>query len=603
MPTAYSAPVDDYVFLMHDVIKPICPNALAGMSKQETVEVLGQAARFYEEVWAPLDAPGDEEGCVLDGNAVRTPKAYKAGYASACEAGWNAVSVPEEFGGAGLSEQVGLAIREFSASACNSLGLYIGLTAGAQATLRRTGDDWMRIHVVPAMVAGRWAGTMCLTEPHCGTDLRLMKTKAVQQPDGTWRVTGTKIFISGGDQDLTENVIHLVLAKIPDETGKIKEDLSTVSLFMVSKRTVDPGTGRLGDSNGVTAVGVEHKMGLKGCATCALAFENCIAYKLGETKGVAGQDRKSSAGMSGMFDMMNSARLGTGLQALASASRAYGHAANYARERVAGRATKPQDRSGKAADPIIVHPDVRRLLLKQASFLEGARALALYVRAFLDETDPALKTERNHVAGVLTPVVKAYFSDRAFESANDAMQLMGGHGYIRDNGVEQLVRDARIFQLYEGANGVQAFDLAQRKLIGGEGKALWMLLDSIEQTCREPAGSEPLRIHAKALADACGVTRESANWLLDPARDPYDIGGSSYDFLTMLGIVAIAYMWLLTERAALVAPAGDVASAFRERKAALSRYWFARELPVVSALKSRIFTGSGCLMELPAEQF
>ncbi|SCU75774.1 putative acyl-CoA dehydrogenase [Cupriavidus necator] len=603
MSTKYKAPVDDYVFLLHDVIAPIAPHALGDLERDDTRQVLEQAARFFEEVWAPLDAPADEEGCHFEDGVVRTPAGYPAGYAALCEAGWNRVSVPEALGGAGLPETIGQAVREFSASACNSLGLYAGLTAGAHATVRRTGESWMLRHVVPAMVEGRWAGTMCLTEPHCGTDLRLMKTRAVPQEDGSWRLSGTKIFISGGDQDLTENVIHLVLAKVPDESGRLHDDLSTVRLFMVPKRVVNPETGTLGGPNGVVVAGIEHKMGLKGSATCTMSFEHALAYPLKESSQPAGTQRKSSAGMSGMFDMMNSARLGTGLQALSSATRAYGHAADYARERLAGRAAKAEDRTGGAADPIVVHPDVRRLLMQQASFLEAGRALALHVRTLLDEPDAALRDSRSAIGSLLTPVVKAFFSDRSFESANDAMQLMGGHGYIRDNGVEQLVRDCRIFQLYEGANGVQALDLVLRKLPAGDGRALHDFLELVEGTASEAGQREPFRAHADALRQAAQEIRACANWFADPGRDPYDAGGSSRDFLTMMGILACAWAWLRISDVSLGLLPTAANRQFLERKLELSRYWFARELPLVSALRQRVETGAACLMAMPADQF
>lgn len=603
MPTAYQAPVDDYLFILHDVFKEETATSLAAMSRSDTREVLEQAARFYEQKWAQLDAPGDEHGCRLDQGVVTTPPGFKEGYRDMCDAGWNSVSAPEELGGAGLSDLIGQAVREFAASACNSLGLYAGLTAGAHATIRRTGEDWMKRHVVPQMVVGRWSGTMCLTEPHCGTDLRLMTTRAIPQPDGTYRVTGTKIFISGGDHDLTENVVHLVLAKTPDDEGRIVNDLSRVALFLVSKRTVDPGSGALGERNGVITAGLEHKMGLKGNATCTMAFEDAVGYRLGQSQGAQGQQRKSSAGMSGMFDMMNSARLGTGLQALASAQRAYSHGAQYARDRVAGRAAKAQDRTGAAADPIIAHPDVRRLLLRQASFIEGARALAVYVRTLLDDSSQSHGVPRALIGSFLTPVVKAFFSDRSSESANDAMQLMGGHGYIRENGVEQLVRDCRIFQLYEGANGVQAFDLALRKLPIADGKVLDGFAHLIAEAIADVKKSANLRELAEGLESATQELRDAGAWLRDASRDPYDIGGASYDFLNMVGIVAIALMWLRAARTVEALAELGHPSGLAERKVALARYWFEREVPMVSALAKRLRIGAGSLMDLPADAF
>lgn len=603
MPTSYKAPVDDFLFLLHDAFAVETSSALGELSRADTAQILGEAARFFEEQWTPLDAPGDLEGCRFEQGVVKTPAGYKAGYDAMREAGWNSVAAPAEYGGAGLPELIGQAVGEFSSSSCNALGLYAGLTFGAHATIQRTGAPWMRAHLVPRMVQGEWAGTMCLTEPNCGTDLRLMKTRAIAQPDGTWRVTGTKIFISGGDQDLTDNVVHLVLAKVPDEAGRLHDDLATVSLFLVCKRAVDPDTGAMGGSNGVTVAGIEHKMGLKGSATCTMAFDNAVAYRLGESRSATGEERKSSAGMSGMFDMMNSARLGTGLQALASANRAYGHAAQYARERVAGRAAKAQDRTGAPADPIIVHPDVRRLLLKQASFLEGARALGLYVRTLLDDSSERSGVPRALIGSLLTPVVKAFFSDRSSETANDAMQLMGGHGYIRENGVEQLVRDCRIFQLYEGANGVQALDLALRKLQSGKGLALTALLEIFQEEAQQARRHEALGSGAEAVRQACLEVQAAATWLRGAERDPYDVGAGSYDFLNMLGILSLAVMWL---RQAVVASdllATSQNPAFLQRKLVLARHWLAYELPAIPMLRRRIEHGAAGFMELPADQF
>lgn len=603
MPTAYKAPVDDFVFLLHEVIAPAGGHPVGGNSADDTRQILEQAAKFFEEVWSPLDAVGDDRGCSLENGEVKTPEGFKAAYDAYREAGWNSVTAPAEYGGAELPELIGQAVREFSASASNSLGLYSGLTNGAHATIRRNGEAWMLKHVVPRMVEGRWTGTMCLTEPHCGTDLRLMKTRAVPHPDGTYRVNGTKIFISGGDHDLAENIIHLVLAKVPDGTGRYTDDLASVNLFLIPKLSVSPETGELGSRNGVTVGGVERKMGLKGNATCTLYFEESVAYRLGGSSEVGGAAKRSSAGMSGMFEMMNSARLGTGLQALASAQRAYSHSASYARERLAGRAAISADRSGGAADPIIVHPDVRRLLLKQASFIEGARALGLFVRELLDEPDEGKRAPSVAMGSLLTPVVKAYFSDRSFESANDAMQIMGGHGYIHENGVEQLVRDARIFQLYEGANGVQALDLALRKLPANGGKAFSDFLSMINLTAAEAGRHEELELYAQGMIDAAKHVRECSRWFSDQGRTPYDYGASSYDFLTIMGIFTCGFMWLLMAAAAVSKQRSRQDSGFYQRKLVLARYWFEREMPMISSLRQRVETGDACLMALSPEMF
>ena len=602
MPTLYKAPVNDFVFLLHEVFAPAGGHPVGELSPEDTRDVLQQAARLLEDVWAPLDSVGDEQGCTLEDGKVSTPRGFKSAYAAYCDAGWNSVSVPADQGGAGLPEVIGQAIREFTASANNALALYPALTEAAHATIARTGDGWMKKYVVPPMVAGRWTGTMCLTEPHCGTDLRLMKTKVTAQPDGSYRLSGTKTFISGGDHDIAENVIHLVLAKMPDEHGRYPDELGAVHLFLVAKNSVDPDSGAMGSYNGVSVGGLEHKMGLKGSATCTLYFENSVAWRLGEPS-LSGGVKRSSSGMSGMFEMMNFARLGTGLQALASAQRAYGHAANYARERRAGRAAEPADRTGGLADPIIVHPDVRRLLLKQASFIEAARALGLYVRMLLDEPDPTHRATNVAIGSFLTPVVKAYFSDRSFESANDAMQLMGGHGYIRGNGLEQIVRDSRIFQLYEGANGVQALDLALRKLPADGGRGFADYIEIIVDTAAHASKEEVLHGFAQGLLDAARHVKACGDWFKDGQRTPYDVGASSNDFLTMVGILSCGFMWLLIAGAAARKLPHSSKAAFYERKLALATYWFEREMPMIPALRQRVESGSACLMGLAAEDF
>lgn len=603
MPTAYNAPVDDFVFLLHEVIAPAGGDAVGGNTADDTRQILEQAGKFFTEVWAPLDAVGDDLGCSFEEGEVKTPRGFKAAYDAYRDAGWNSVTAPAAYGGAELPELIGQAVREFSASANNSLGLYPGLTNGAHATIRRNGQAWMLKHVVPPMVEGRWSGTMCLTEPHCGTDLRLMKTRAALQADGSYRINGTKIFISGGDHDLTENICHLVLAKVPDTHGQYTDDLALVHLFLVPKFQVNPETGEVGPRNGVSVGGIERKMGLKGNATCTLYFEDAIGYRIGGSSAATGAEKRTSTGMSSMFEMMNFARLGTGLQALGSAQRAYEHSANYARERLAGRAANPADRSGGAADPIIAQPDVRRLLLKQASFIEGARALGLFVRLLLDEPDAQKKASSAAIGSLLTPVVKAYFSDRSFASTNDAMQIMGGHGYIHENGVEQLVRDARIFQLYEGANGVQALDLALRKLSGDGGKAFAQFLSLINETTAESGRHEELDALAQGMTEAATHVRECGQWFLSKDRGPYDIGASSYDFLTMMGVFSCGFMWLLMAAAAFTRLRARPESEFHQRKLVLAQYWFEREMPAIVSLRRCIETGKGSLMVLAQERF
>lgn len=602
MPTQYKAPVEELVFLIHEVIAPGGGHLPPDSSPDETRRILEQAARFFEEVWAPLDAAGDDEGCSIHLGDVRTPRGFKGAHDACRAAGWNSITAPLEYGGAGLPELIGQAVREFAASSNNSLGLYGGLTNAAHATVRRNGEPWMLRHVVPRMVSGEWAGTMCLTEPHCGTDLRLMKTRAAVRPDGSFTIRGTKIFITGGDHDLAENIVHLVLAKLPQEDGRYADDLSGVTLFLVPKRSIDPQTGAIGAPNGVTVGGVERKMGLKGSATCTLYFEDAIGFRLGNPAAAHNAGKASSAGMAGMFEMMNSARVGTGLQALASAQRAYAHSADYARTRLAGRAAVPEHRTPGAADPIIVHPDVRRLLMKQASFIEAGRALGMYVRSLLDEPDPGRRESSAAMGALLTPVVKAYLTDRAFESTNDAMQVMGGHGYIHDNGVEQLVRDARIFQLYEGANGVQALDLVTRKLPARGGRPFAEFIEMLKTAAAEASRNEQLFEHAKALMHASGDLEACGAWMLDKRRNPNDLGGSSYDFLTLMGTCSLGFMWILMS-AAVLGQRDRRESPFGARKLALAHYWFEREMPIITALRVRIESGHESLMALEADLF
>lgn len=599
MATLYKAPVQDYVFLLHDVFGPRFPGLLGDLARDDTATLLEEAAKLLEEVWAPLDEVGDQQGCTFAQGTVKTPSGFKHAFDLYRNAGWNSISASVEDGGGGLPNVMAQALREFTSAANNSLGLYFGLTNGAHATIRRNGEDWMRQHVVPRMARGEWTGTMCLTEPHCGTDLRLMKTKAVPRQDGSYRITGTKIFISAGDHDLAENIVHLVLAKVPDEQGRLADTLGSVNLFLVPKWNVDPASGALGARNGVTTGGIEHKMGLKGNATCTLNFEDAIGWRIGGSQeGVAG--KSSSTGMSGMFELMNHARVNTGIQSLGSAARAHGHAVQYAKERLAGRALDPAQRGAGAADPIICHADVRRLLLKQAAFIEGARALALYVRAKQDATGQSQAHDRA-IGTFLTPVVKAYLTDKSFESTNDALQVMGGHGYIREHGLEQLVRDARIFQLYEGANGVQAFDLAARKLKSTDGWAAFCNFISEVEKCAEDASGNPsLKEMASTLMNATSVLRASAQWLTDGSRQVNDAPAASHDFLRMMGILACGYMWMVMATTSMKAMTDGAETEFHHRKLALAAYWMEREMPMLSALGQIITSGSACLMDLPA---
>lgn len=603
------APVEDFAFLLHDVFGIEKRSDLSGFSEltpDVTGPVLQGLADFVAGVYAPLNASGDEEGCRLENGIVRTPRGFADAYRAYCEAGWNRLGASERFGGAGLPGVVTTAASEIGSAANVSLTLYSGLTGGAASSIGRAGAPWMLEHIVPHLVSGKWCGTMCLTEPGCGTDLRLMKTRASRQEDGSYRINGTKIFISGGDHDMVDNIVHLVLAKLPDAEGRYGEDLANVALFMVPKFLVDIHTGETGGRNGVSVGGVEKKMGLKGSATCMLNFENAVGHRLGSTKANAGSDSKS-AGMSAMFDMMNYARLGTGVQALATAQAAYVRSAEYARQRRSGRSMDAAHRTAETADPIIVHPDVRRMLMKQRAFIEGARALALWVALQLDIharcADREEAARALELAQLLTPVVKAYFSDAAFQSVNLAVQVHGGHGYIRDNHVEQSVRDARIFQLYEGANGIQALDFVMRKLPSAQGRGLRTFVATIEAFLDETSARAELKPQLGALRTSVDALVTAVR-AMAAAKNPNAPGAGAYDVLNIAGVVGVTFMWAWMGRVALDKQArGGPDSAFCQRKLALGRYWAEREAPVVETYLAASLAPADTLMEFSADAF
>ncbi len=520
---SYKAPVEDFLFLFHELLEIEKRTDLPGFAEltpDMTGAILEGGAKFCEEVLQPLNQSGDEEGCHLENGVVRTPKGFKEAFRAYADGGWNKLGVAEELGGANLPSVITFAFSEMGSSANQAFSMYPGLSGAALGALWATGEDWMREHVATRMADGDWAGTMCLTEPHCGTDLKLMKTRAVQQDDGTYRLSGTKIFISGGDHDMTDNIIHMVIAKLPNEEGKYVDDLSTVNFFMVPKMLVDPATGEITGRNGVSVGAVEKKMGIKGNATCVLNFDNAVAYHLKgrapEKKADDGKVVKSkSAGMAGMFGMMNGARMGVGIQGIAAGEVAYQNGVAYAQERLAGRSLTGAKNPDGTADPIMVFPDVRRLLIGSRAFVEGARALAMYV-SFLfsvarSSADEKERQEAEDLSQLFTPVIKAYFTDKGFEAANASMQVFGGHGYIRDNGMEQFVRDARINQVYEGANGIQALDLVARKMTAKGGRATLTYFAKLEAFIKENEGDAemapfvgPLKVGYGRLGEAAG---------------------------------------------------------------------------------------------------
>ena len=609
---SYKAPVADYEFLLFDVLQIDKHKDLPGYAEldQATVHaVLEGAGTFMSEVLQPLNQSGDEEGCHFENGVVRTPKGFKEAYKAFCESGWNRLGVPEQFGGAGLPILLTFAVSEMGASANQAFAMYPGLTSAAYAALLGTGAPWMREHVATKMIEGEWTGTMCLTEPHCGTDLRLMKTKAVEQPDGTYRIHGTKIYISGGDHDLTDNIIHMVIAKIPDENGKVHDDLSTVNFFMVPKFIVSE-EGKVGARNAVSTGSIEKKMGIKGSATCVLNFDGAVAWRLGpkpQPKG-SGEKKSSSEGMKGMFGMMNAARIGVGVQGVAVAEVAYQNAVAYTRERLVGRSLTGAKNPELPADPLLVHPDVRRMLLFARSAAEGGRSLAALITFLMgvaqSSRPEAERQEASDIADLLTPVIKAFCTDMGFEAANAAMQCFGGHGYIRSYGMEQFVRDSRINQTYEGANGVQALDLVGRKLGRAGGRAPMALFGMINRFLDAESG-DVMKPYVEPMKVGLARLQEATMWLAQNGlRNPDNAGAGSVDYLRMFGIVVVGYLWARQAKAALVRLEGKPANAgFYEAKLASARFWMERMVPDTASLVERVKAGADGLMTLDAANF
>lgn len=609
----YQAPVDDFVFLLYDLhgidqYKDL-PN-YSDLDRSLVRDVLEGAGKFCSDVLLPLNQVGDEEGCHFENGVVRTPKGFKEAYRAYCEAGWNRLGAPEAFGGAGLPVILSFAVTEMGMAANQAFSMYPGLTSAAYSALLVTGLPWMREHIAKRMISGEWSGTMCLTEPHCGTDLKLMKTRAVEQPDGTYRLSGTKIFISGGEHDMADNIIHMVIAKIPDDQGKLADDLSTVNFFMVPKFIVHED-GRVGMRNGVSCGSIEKKMGIKGSATCVMNFDEAVAWRLGPKPApkTEGAKSSSSAGMKGMFGMMNGARLGVGIQGISQAEIAYQNAVVYTKERLAGRALTGTKNPGAAADPIIVHPDVRRMLLSARAFAEGARAVSTWVSLLMSlpwsaSRSAEEKQEAGDIADLLTPVIKAFFTDMGFEATNAAMQCFGGHGYVRDHGMEQYVRDARINQVYEGANGVQALDLVGRKLGRNGGRAPFALFGKINAFVKVEDGPEMER-YVGPLKAGLDRLQASTLWFAENGlKDPDHAGASSADYLRMFGIVTVGWMWArMAKIAHAKLKAGEGDPAFWNAKIACARYWMEREMPNTAALSERIKAGADTLMMLDAANF
>jgi hypothetical protein len=595
----YKAPVDDVLFLLNDVFHIERYNNLPGFadaSPDTIAAVLGEAAKLCEEVLQPLNRSGDVEGCTRNADgSVTTPKGFKDGFRQYAEGGWMGISAPAEFGGQQLPGTLTVAINEMMSSANLAFSMYTALTQGAMAAIVVHGSPEQKAAYLPKMIEGRWTGTMNLTEPHCGTDLGLLRTRAVKQGDGSYRITGTKIFISAGEHDLAENIIHLVLARIEGAPAGIKG----TSLFIVPKVLLN-GDGSLGARNGVACGSIEEKMGIHANATCVMNFDGATGFLIGQ----------ENRGINAMFTMMNEARLGVGVQGLALSEVAYQNAAAYAKERLQGRAMSGAKFPDKAADPIIVHPDVRRMLMTMRAFNEAARALILWTALqadvhFRSDDAKARQAADDHM-GLLTPVIKGVVTDQGFANTVLAQQVFGGHGYIAEHGMEQFVRDARIAMIYEGANGIQALDLVGRKLPKDAGRALRSFLGEVNGYVKEKSGDKTMKPLVEPLGVAAGHVQQATMWFMANAlAKPDNAGAGATDFMHMFGLVALGYMWCrMAEAANAKIAAGGGGDAERMKaKLITARFFMERMLPETAVHLARIQAGAATTMELPAEAF
>ncbi|WP_223516313.1 acyl-CoA dehydrogenase C-terminal domain-containing protein [Pseudomonas sp. GL-B-19] len=589
----YKAPLRDMRFVLNEVFQVSrlwaqLPGLADVIDEETAAAILEEAGKISADIIAPLLRSGDEQGCTWSDGAVTTPDGFPAAYFAFAEGGWGGVGGDPEFGGMGMPKAISAQIEEMVNSANLSFGLYPMLTAGACLALKAHASQELKERYLPNMYAGTWTGSMCLTEAHSGTDLGLIRTKAEPQADGSYKISGSKIFISGGEHDLSENIIHLVLAKLPGAPAGAKG----ISLFLVPKVMVN-ANGSLGERNSLSCGSIEHKMGIKASATCVMNFD-------GATGWIVDAPNK---GLAAMFTMMNYERLGVGIQGLAQGERSYQNAVTYARDRLQSRAPTGAQHKDKAADPIIEHPDVRRMLLTMKALNEGGRAFSSYVALQLDiakySEDAPTRQRAQDLVSLLTPVAKAFLTDMGLETTLHGQQVFGGHGYIREWGQEQLVRDVRITQIYEGTNGIQSLDLAGRKIVGSGGALYRQFADEIRQFIL--SASTDLSEFIQPLSAALDTLDELTAWLLDRAQsNPNEIGAASVEYLHVFGYTAYAYMWARMAKAAMGKQAEDD---FYASKMGTARFYFARLLPRIHSLSVSVKAGSDCLYSLDAAQF
>jgi alkylation response protein AidB-like acyl-CoA dehydrogenase len=595
---SYAAPVKETMFLLNDVLNIEKYNNLEGFADAtpDMIEaILGEAGKMAEELLQPLNQVGDSEGCVRsDDGSVKTPTGFKAAYDQYSENGWGALPFPEEFGGQNLPATINACVAEYVSSANMAFGMYPGLTSGAVAALLEHASEEQKQTYVPKMISGEWSGTMNLTEPHCGTDLGMLRTKAVRQDDGSFKISGQKIFISAGEHDLTSNIIHLVIARIEGAP----EGVDGISLFIVPKFVLD-ADGNPGERNGVVCGSLEEKMGIHGNSTAVLNYDDATGYLVGT----------ENRGLKAMFVMMNEARLGVGVQGLAQSEVAYQNAVTYAQDRLQGRSISGTKEPEKKADPIIVHPDVRRVLMTIKSFNEAARALVMWTalkgdihRRSDNEED---KQAADDMMGLLTPIVKGVITDKGFDNTVMAQQMYGGHGYVAEWGMEQFVRDARIAMIYEGANGIQALDLVGRKLPSKGGRAVQAYFKEVGSFCSAHKDNDDMKPFIEPLSKALTDLQTATMWLMQNGMaNPDNAGAASTDYMHLFGLVAFGHMWgLMAVAAHEKIASGDGDKEFYEKKLVTGKFFMERVMPEHMAHLARIQTGADTMMTLNAEAF